>query len=119
MVSTWTEYLRLSKSDKDSALLEICQYEALGQQTWDDEGVPEEAPDEIDGKKIVGVEDGIIIGGDLTCWNDSVRFTKQTLPDAIEWLGDNGWNISNELADELAKAVGASTSKTRTAPRSK
>ena len=118
MVSNWTEYLRLSKPDKDSALLEICQYEALGQQTFDDEGVPEEPPYDIDGKEVVGVEDGIIIGGDLRCWNDSFHFTKQTLPDAIEWLGDN-WNSSNELLDELAKAVAASTTKTKIAPGSR
>src|SRR3954447_25776699 len=84
MVSNWTEYLRLSKPSSDSALLGICQYETLGEQTYDDEGVPEEPPDEIDGKEVVRVEDGQIVEGDLVCFNDSFHFTKQNLPDAIE-----------------------------------
>ncbi|MGJ4901883.1 hypothetical protein ACQR0V_09955 [Bradyrhizobium sp. HKCCYLS2058] len=106
MVSNWTEYLRLSKPDNERALLEICQYESLGEQTSDDEGVPEEPPDEIDGKRVIGVEDGIIIGGALVCYNDSISFTKQTLPDAISWL-DDYWHSSDELVGELARAVGA------------
>jgi hypothetical protein len=108
MASRWTEYLRLSKPSNDSALLEICQYESLA---WD--GVPEELPDEIDGKKVVGVEDGIIIGGDLVCRydTDSFQFTKQTLPDAISWLGDN-WKSSDRLLRKLAIAIGASITKT-------
>lgn len=113
MVSTWTEYLRLSKPDTDSALLEICQYEALGERTWDGEGEPVDAPDEIDGKNVVGVEDGMVIGGELQCGNGSFHFTKQTLPDAIEWLGDN-WNISDDVCHELAEAVGATTGSTTT-----
>jgi hypothetical protein len=47
MVSTWTEYLRLSKPSNETALLEICQYEALGEQTYNDEGEPEEPPYEM------------------------------------------------------------------------
>jgi hypothetical protein len=118
MVSNWTEYLRLSKPDHDSALLEICQYEALGEQTSNDEGEPEEPPDEIDGKKVVGIEDGIIIGGDLICYNEFIHFIEQTLPDAISWLGDI-WTTSNELLRELAIVVGASTTKTKTTPGSR
>jgi hypothetical protein len=117
MVSNWTEYLRLSKSSCDSALLEICGHEVLGEQTCNDEGEPEEPPTKIDGKDVIGVEDGMIIGGDLKCHNDEhmFRFTKQTLPDAINWLDTNRWGSSDELLGELAIAVGASTKKTKTA----
>jgi hypothetical protein len=65
MVSTWTEFLRLSKADADTALLEACQYEALG--VLDEpKGDGEEpiVPEEIGGKKVIGVDDGyIIVGG--------------------------------------------------------
>jgi hypothetical protein len=111
-VSTWTEYLRLNKPGKNSALLEICMYEALGEQTRDEEGEPLEPPAEIGGKKVVGVDDGIIIGGDLTCWKHeySFSFTRDTLPDAIGWLGAQGWKGSDKFLPELAKAVGGKSS---------
>jgi hypothetical protein len=38
MASTWTEYLRLDKEDDNSAVLEICQYEVLGEARSDEEG---------------------------------------------------------------------------------
>jgi hypothetical protein len=107
MVSTWTEYLRLSKPNKNNALLEICRYEGLGEQKWDEEGEPVEPPDEIDGKKVVGVEDGIIIGGELTCWHhdESFAFMPTTLAAAIEWLKSHGWKITDKLIGELRDAT--------------
>ena len=107
MASTFTEYLRLSKTGEDSALLEICMYEALGELRWDEEGEPAEPPAEIDGKTVVGVDDGIIVGGDLTCSNDDdlFFFTKNSLPDAIGWLASKGWESGDGLVAELAKAV--------------
>ena len=49
MVSTWTEYLRLDKKDDNSAVLETCQYEVLGEVQSDEEGnqilPPDNTPD--------------------------------------------------------------------------
>jgi hypothetical protein len=107
MASTWTEYLRLSKPHKNSPLLEICMYEGLGEQKWNEDGEPAELPDKINGKKVVGVDDGIIVGGALGCYSDddSLSFTKHTLPDAISWLASHKWKSSDELLPEITKAV--------------
>ena len=40
MVSTWTEYLRLSKVGSGAALLEVCRYEALAEAPAREEKTP-------------------------------------------------------------------------------
>jgi hypothetical protein len=61
----------------------------------------------IDGKKVMGVEDGIIFGGELTCWSadKTFPFGNATLDDAVAWLRAQHWKITDELVRELAKAV--------------
>jgi hypothetical protein len=107
MVSTWTEYLRLSKEDEGTAILEICMYEALAELEADDEGKVV-VPEDIYGVKVVGVEGGIIIGGELICDNDEKRFTftQATLGDAISWLKAQRWQMSEQMVEELTKSVG-------------
>ena len=114
MVSTWTEYLRLDKKDNNSAVLEICQYEVLGEMQSDEEG-NDILPPNIDPEDVVRIEDGYIIcGGVLTSkYGESFQFTTETIPEAIKWLKDNRWKCTTELLAELAKAVGASTSEPR------
>jgi hypothetical protein len=119
MVSTWNEYLRLDKKDHSSAVLEICQYEVLGEMQYDEEG-NRTLPPEIDPEDVVGLEDGFIVGGVLACGDDqSFLFTTETIPEAVEWLKENGWKCNTKLLAELAKAVRAPTSKTKTTPGSK
>jgi hypothetical protein len=107
MASTWTEYLRLSKAGENTAVLEVCMYEGLGELVRNDD---EELilPEQIDGKKVLGVEDGIIFGGELMCWGDekTFSFAQTTLKDAVAWLRAQHWNITAELVHELTKAVG-------------
>jgi hypothetical protein len=113
MASTWTEYLRLNKGDDNSAVLEVCQYEVLGQMQGDEEGNPI-LPPEIDPKDVVRIEDGYICGGVLTSeYGESFQFTTETISEAIEWLKDNWGKCDTELLAELASAVRASTSETR------
>ena len=57
MVSTWTEYLRLDKKDDNSAVLETCQYEVLGEVQSDEEG-NQILPPDIDPEDVVRIEDG-------------------------------------------------------------
>jgi hypothetical protein len=110
MANTWTEYLRLDKKNDNSAVLEICQYEVLGEVQSDEEG-NQILPPDIDPEDAVRIEDGYICGGALACGDDqSFQFTAERIPDAIKWLNDNGWKCNTELLAELAKAVGASTS---------
>ena len=113
MASTWTEYLRLDKEADNGAVLEICQYEVLGEMQSDEEG-NQILPPDIDPEDVVRIEDGYICGGALACGDDqSFQFTTETVPEAIEWLKDNGWKCNTEVLEELAKAVGASTSEIR------
>jgi hypothetical protein len=109
MASTWTEYLRLDKRDDSSAILEICQYEVLGEVQSDEEG-NQTLPPDIDPEDVVRIEDGYICGGVLSSeYGESFRFKTETISEAVEWLKDNGWKCNIELLVELAKAVGAST----------
>ena len=76
--------MRLRKEDEGTAVLEICMYEALAELEADDEGKVV-VPEEIYGVKVIGVEGGIIIGGELSCDNDKRRFafTQATLVPGI------------------------------------
>jgi hypothetical protein len=58
--------------------------------------------------KVVGVEGGIIIGGELICDNDEKRFTftQATLGDAINWLKAQRWQMSEQMVEQLTKSVG-------------
>ena len=109
MVSTWTEYLRLNVLDDATALLEICQYEPLAEVQYNDDGEGQDMPDTIDGKEVVGRQDGWFVGGDLSCYNDedTVQYDKNNLEDALQWLIAKGWHVTNTLTEELRKAVKA------------
>src|SRR4051812_12157624 len=96
MASTWTEYMRLDKKADNSAVLEICQYEVLGEMQYDEEGNATLPPD-IDQADVVKIEDGYICGGALACGDDQFfQFTIDTIPEAIEWLKDNGWKCETK-----------------------
>ena len=112
MMSTWTEYLRLNIEHEGTAILEICKYEALAELEADDEGKVV-VPEEIYGVKVVGVEGGLIIGGELICDNDEKRFTftQATLADAISWLEAERWKASEQMLEELTKSVGGDRQK--------
>jgi hypothetical protein len=109
MVSTWTEFLRLSKADADAAALEVCMYEGLGELDQpEDEGEEPIIPEEIDGKKVMGVDDGyIIFGGELLCLGEEkrLRYRKADLEKAVKWLEAKHWRITNNLVEELKRAV--------------
>ena len=110
MASTWTEYLRLDKKDDNSAVLETCQYEVLGEVQSDEEG-NQILPPDIDPENVVRIEDGLICGGVLTSeYGESFQFTTETISEAIEWLKENGWECNTKMLAELAQAVGASSS---------
>ena len=70
MVSTWHEYLCLEKRDGRVVLFHR-RYEMLGEVSdfavETEEGEQEyQVPDVIDGKAVVGTDDGFIMGGELT-----------------------------------------------------
>ena len=86
-------------------MLEICQYEALAEAKYDDDGNELPLPAQIDGKEVIGVEDGYIIGGTLSCWDDRfLVFGIGQIDVAITWLKSNGFKPDNEIIAELQKA---------------
>jgi hypothetical protein len=107
MVSTWNEYLVLDRNHDGNAKLEICQYEALAEAECDDDGNELPLPKHINGKEVIGVEDGYIVGGALACYDDrSLIYGPREIKVAIEWLKTKGFKIDNDLIAELQKAVG-------------
>ena len=109
IVSTWTEYLRLCKMDEKKALLEVCQYEVLGELQPSEDGERFVIPEEIDPSEVVGTDDGIIVGGQLLCSDDGpFCFEQDKIQDAIDWLKVRQWDMSDQLVSEL-RAVFAST----------
>ena len=106
MVSTWNDYLRLDKNDDGTAKLEICQYELLAEVEFDEDGNELPVPESIHGEKIVGVEDGYIVGGALACYDDRpLIYRPGEIIVAIEWLKAEGFKVDHVLIAELQKAV--------------
>lgn len=107
MVSTWNEYLRLDKNDGGTAKLEVCQYEVLAEVECDEDGNELPVPEHINGKEVIGVEDGYVVGGTLACEDDrSLIYGPGEIDDAIEWLKSEGFKVDHDLIVELQKAVG-------------
>lgn len=107
MTSTWKEYLRLSQDDDGRAMLEVCRYEALAE-TPDDEDWDGPLPEEIDGKKVVGVEDDYIVGGELARWDDrTLTYSAADIDRAIRWIGSLHFKLTDDLIREVREAVAA------------
>ena len=83
-VSTWTQYLCICKLSNGNFELSVRKYDVIGDPSdySDDNGDNYSEPSEINGKKVVGVEDGYIVGGDLISdYDDTVEF--KYLPDQV------------------------------------
>jgi hypothetical protein len=107
MVSTWNEYLRLDKNDDGTAKLEICQYESLAEAECDDDGNDLPLPTQIEGKDVIGVEDGYIVGGPLSCYDDRfIVFGLGEIDLAITWLKTQMFKTDDKMIAALRKAVG-------------
>jgi hypothetical protein len=106
MVSTWTEYLRLSVIGEGSASLEICQYEVLAEADYGEDDEDQPLPEQLEGKKVVGIsQDGYVVGGDLVCGDDQFSFTRADIEEALQWLSDENWKVTKEMTDELRSSV--------------
>jgi hypothetical protein len=119
MASTWTEYLRLSKTGPRAALLQVCMYEALAEapEPEDDDHEPE-IPREIDGKKVVSVDDGWIVGGELSALDGRwFLFQSGEVEAAVEWLKGERWEVTRDIHEELIRAVSPDFQRLRSRPR--
>jgi hypothetical protein len=98
MTSVWNEYFCLTPNGNGTATLEVCQYEALAE-IPQDEGWDEVLPGEIEGKKVVGVEDDFIVGGELECYDDGRVFTFSSaeIQRAIDWIKSEYFEVTDEI----------------------
>lgn len=96
MASAWTEYLCIEKLTKNDFKLSIRSYEVLGQAIdYSDEDGEWDLPDEIDGMKVMGLEDEYVVGGNLVLHSDEdgeVKFTDPKHRDVLDWLESVGWD---------------------------
>ena len=107
MVSTWTEYLCLAKDANGDCRVEICQYEVLAEfENTDEHGNELEIPKEYNGREVVGVEDGYLVGGALGCADDGYfPFDAQSIDAAMEWIKEQEFDAplsTRKILIELA-----------------
>ena len=108
IVSTWNEYLALRSKGPLQAEIAVCNYESLGEREYDEEGELKDLPFEIGSKPVIGVEDGIIVGGNLECWDE--RHAVLTISDAgsfNSFAKENGFSLSPDELSILHNALGS------------
>lgn len=102
MASTWTEYLCLQRLANQKYELSIRGYEVLGEQSdyYNEEKDDYDIPQKINGKEVVGIEDGFIVGGRLVEQSDdlpSFEFYKTEIESVNEWLKEIQWNEDSTI----------------------
>ncbi len=116
VASSWTEHLCLQRSG-DHVILSSCGYEVLAEvQPFGvenaDGDVEYELPDTVDGKTVVGIEDGeYVIGGDLVPHDDDAEITLEPgdIEAAREWLESRKWHLKPGYEGawlEIVRALG-------------
>mgnify|MGYP001208791352 CR=1 FL=1 len=96
--ASWDEFLVLERLE-DGFKLDIRVYDFLGEITEYDEGEDGELiyPEEIDGQKVVKVDDGVAYGGNLVQMSDDTpELTFETFDQEIidGWLKKIRWYLS-------------------------
>jgi hypothetical protein len=108
MAATWTEYLVLTKGQSKKYLLAPAGYDALAEATdyFDEETDDYKLPSEVHGQKVIGIEDGWVIGGDLGINMDwsGLEFDNPDEPEVAAWLDDFEWSNQIKVTD-IKKAL--------------
>ena len=103
MVSGWNEYLCLTDGDDAKYRLFTGRYTALAPRFdyLDSETGDYDLPDEIEGEKVVTIEDDWIVGGDLDWCNDQDTIQFDSIDDegVADWLDDSEWSAELSLTD--------------------
>ena len=79
------------------------QYEVLGlANDFYNEADELEIPSEIDGKRVIGMEDGYVLGGDLSLefsQYTTLQFFEPNKEEIGNWLASEGWSLDalNEI----------------------
>lgn len=114
MVSSWNEYLCVRNLSDGKAIVEICGYETLSPDEWeweDEEGNENTLPEKFNGKSVVGVEDGYLVGGDLQCFNEEDRkeYDKEGLEQVLTWIKNRGFDVDSKAKKQINDALEAQT----------
>lgn len=101
MSNSWDEYLVLRCHENQGFLLYTGKFECLTEASkfWNDETEEYELPDRIDGKKVVCIKDGYVVGGELDYEyeKDAIAFKHSNSPDVLEWLEKSEWADDVEM----------------------
>ncbi len=103
MWSTTRVLLVLTFLDEEVILLHEGSYEYLAESSdyWDDDKEDFFFPPEINGKKVHGVEEGYLVGGEIEMGADSLNVVL-VKPEEIEaWLRDRSWHDKNFVNEIL------------------
>lgn len=110
MVSTWTEMIGFFQDEAGNWLLGNCGREVLGsiydllteKQLYADDGI--QIPEEINGIKVYGIEDGeYLVSEDIVFYDEIARFNRDTFQKAIDYLDTYDWNTHPEYELAISK----------------
>ena len=95
MTSHWKEYLCLTDGNQTKYKIFEGRYEVLAEASEfnSDDEEDFDLPEFIDDKKVMGVEDGYVVGGELSYFDEveAVEFNHFGDPKLIQWLKDFSW----------------------------
>ncbi|MCZ8130765.1 MAG: hypothetical protein O9284_05635 [Steroidobacteraceae bacterium] len=101
-VSSWTEEMYLQRGDSRRWRLFVGGYAGLAEASdyMDPTSGEYELPAEIDGLSVVGIEDGIVVGGKPDWFNDedTIEFDSLFEPSVRAWLKEKQWADTRSLA---------------------
>jgi len=96
MTSHWKEYLCLTYGDKANYKIFEGRYDALADANdfFVEEEEDYDLPEYIDDNKVFGIEDGYVVGGELSYFDkeEAIEFNYFGELALIKWLKDFGWN---------------------------
>ena len=95
MASHWREYLCLRKGYSKRFKIFIGGYASLADadEFYDEKSNDYILPTHISGIKVVGVEDGSVVGGEPEYYDDAdqIEFDDPNEPELADWLRTNSW----------------------------
>jgi hypothetical protein len=96
MTSAWTEYLCLRIFSTGEFELFTGSYEGLDEagNYWNEDTEEYDLPDEINGKKVLFIQDEYVIGGEIEYFNDDecVKASSVNDPRVVKWLSIQDWD---------------------------
>ena len=110
MASIWTEMIGFFKEKSGDWVLGNCRHEIMGsiydllteEQLYADDGL--QIPEEINGVKVHGIEDGEYLESeDIIFYDDTVRFNRETFQKAVDYFQMYDWNTHPEYQLALNK----------------